>query len=94
MLLGDACHPMKPHMGQGACMAMEDAAMLVRCLQHCDGDFRASFRLYETQRFERTRRVKLESDKQEWMRYGSACDWLYGHDVFSVPMIAPELDLA
>lgn len=75
-------------------MAMEDAAMLVRCLQHCDGDFRASFRLYETQRFERTRRVKLESDKQEWMRYGSACDWLYGHDVFSVPMIAPELDLA
>ena len=34
VLLGDACHPMKPHMGQGAAMAMEDAAMLVRCIDH------------------------------------------------------------
>lgn len=94
VLLGDACHPMKPHMGQGACMAMEDAAMLVRCLEHCDGDFRASFRLYESQRFERTTRVKLESDKHEWMRYGSVCDWLYGYDVFSAPMTAPEPNLS
>jgi len=90
VLLGDACHPMKPHMGQGACMAMEDAAMLVRCLEHCDGDFRTAFQLYEAQRFERTTRVKLESDKHEWMRYGSVCDWLYGYDVFSVPITAPE----
>jgi 6-hydroxynicotinate 3-monooxygenase len=90
VLLGDACHPMKPHMGQGACMAMEDAAMLVRCLEHCHGDYRAAFRLYEAQRFERTTRVKLESDKHEWMRYGSVCDWLYGYDVFSIPMTARE----
>ncbi|WP_303396408.1 FAD-dependent monooxygenase [Serratia marcescens] len=33
VLLGDACHPMKPHMAQGAAMAIEDAAMLTRCLQ-------------------------------------------------------------
>ncbi len=32
VLLGDACHPMKPHMAQGAAMAIEDAAMLTRCL--------------------------------------------------------------
>ena len=30
VLLGDACHPMKPHMAQGAGMAIEDAAMLSR----------------------------------------------------------------
>nr|WP_304515574.1 FAD-dependent monooxygenase [Acetobacter papayae] len=28
VLLGDACHPMKPHMAQGAAMAVEDAAVL------------------------------------------------------------------
>lgn len=88
VLLGDACHPMKPHMGQGAAMATEDAAMLVRCFGECaDGDLGAAFDLYEAQRFERTTRVKLESDKHEWMRHGSVCDWLYGYDVFSVPML-------
>ncbi len=32
VLLGDACHPMSPYMGQGAGMAFEDAAILTRCL--------------------------------------------------------------
>jgi len=31
-LLGDACHPMVPFMAQGACQAIEDAAILDRCL--------------------------------------------------------------
>ena len=31
-LLGDACHPMTPYMAQGAAMAIEDAAVLSRCL--------------------------------------------------------------
>ena len=31
-LLGDACHPMTPYMAQGAAMAIEDAAILSRCL--------------------------------------------------------------
>ncbi|MGO8308647.1 FAD-dependent monooxygenase, partial [Rhizobium ruizarguesonis] len=33
VLLGDACHPMKPHVAQGAARAIEDAAMLARCLK-------------------------------------------------------------
>src|SRR5262249_52675177 len=37
VLLGDSAHPMKPHMGQGAAMAMEDAAMLARCIHHFSG---------------------------------------------------------
>ncbi|MFC5664418.1 FAD-dependent monooxygenase [Kitasatospora misakiensis] len=32
-LLGDACHPMRPHMAQGAAMAIEDGALLLRCLE-------------------------------------------------------------
>ena len=32
VLLGDACHPMTPYMAQGAATAMEDAAVLARCL--------------------------------------------------------------
>ena len=31
-LLGDACHPTLPFMAQGAAMAIEDAAVLARCL--------------------------------------------------------------
>ena len=30
-LLGDACHPLTPYLGQGAAMAIEDALVLARC---------------------------------------------------------------
>src|SRR5262249_59134171 len=31
-LLGDACHPVRPYMAAGGAMAVEDAAILSRCL--------------------------------------------------------------
>jgi 2-polyprenyl-6-methoxyphenol hydroxylase-like FAD-dependent oxidoreductase len=31
-LLGDAIHPLTPNLGQGGCLAIEDAAVLARCL--------------------------------------------------------------
>jgi salicylate hydroxylase len=34
-LLGDAAHPMLPHLAQGAAMAIEDASALAQTLQHC-----------------------------------------------------------
>lgn len=37
-LLGDACHPMLPFMAQGAGMALEDAALLARCLNGVTAD--------------------------------------------------------
>ena len=33
-LLGDACHPMLPFLGQGAAQAIEDGAALTTCLHH------------------------------------------------------------
>jgi 2-polyprenyl-6-methoxyphenol hydroxylase-like FAD-dependent oxidoreductase len=32
-LLGDAIHPITPNLGQGGCLAIEDAVVLARCLQ-------------------------------------------------------------
>ena len=46
VLLGDACHPMRPFMGAGGAMAVEDAAVLSRCLRKFD-DPAEAFRWYE-----------------------------------------------
>ncbi len=32
-LLGDAIHPLTPNLGQGGCLAIEDAAVLARCIE-------------------------------------------------------------
>ncbi|CAM9799339.1 unnamed protein product, partial [Scytosiphon promiscuus] len=33
ILIGDACHPMMPNLGQGGCQAMEDGYMLTNMLK-------------------------------------------------------------
>jgi 2-polyprenyl-6-methoxyphenol hydroxylase-like FAD-dependent oxidoreductase len=55
-LLGDSAHPMTPNLGQGGCMAIEDAAMLARCVSHYP-DLTIAFRSYERLRSARTSRV-------------------------------------
>ncbi len=59
-LIGDACHPTLPFMAQGACMAIEDGAMLARCLDEA-GDEIQALRTYEAARMERTSRIVLGS---------------------------------
>jgi len=87
VLLGDACHPMKPHMGQGAAMAIEDAAMLVRCLDHAGaGNFAEAFALYEKGRHPRTSRVQHESRSNTWLRDETDPTWVFGYDVFAEPI--------
>jgi salicylate hydroxylase len=58
-LMGDAAHPMVPHVGQGAGQAIEDGFTLAVLLQGCSADHVADrLKLYETLRLERTRRVQ------------------------------------
>jgi salicylate hydroxylase len=59
-LLGDAVHPTLPYMAQGANMAIEDAAVLARCLGGGDSVTEA-LRRYERNRAPRTSRIVRES---------------------------------
>jgi salicylate hydroxylase/6-hydroxynicotinate 3-monooxygenase len=88
-LLGDACHPMTPYMAQGAAMAMEDAAVLARCLQGVDRDGVAdAFRRFEATRKERTARVQLTSRTNTWLKQPTDTDWVYGYDAWTTPLAA------
>jgi 6-hydroxynicotinate 3-monooxygenase len=91
VLLGDACHPTTPHMGQGAGMALEDAIVLARCLESANHDLRRAFEVYEATRFERCSRIQRESHRNEWTRTGMDHSWVYGYDSFTTPLhgIAP-----
>jgi 6-hydroxynicotinate 3-monooxygenase len=84
VLLGDACHPMKPHMAQGAGMAIEDAAMLTRCLQETGlSDYSTAFDLYETARKDRASRVQSVSNANTWLRTQEDPAWVFGYDLYS-----------
>jgi 2-polyprenyl-6-methoxyphenol hydroxylase-like FAD-dependent oxidoreductase len=57
-LLGDAAHPMTPNLGQGACQALEDAAVLTRLTAGADATaVPAQLARYTTLRLARTSRV-------------------------------------
>ncbi|MCZ8132726.1 MAG: FAD-dependent monooxygenase [Steroidobacteraceae bacterium] len=59
-LLGDAIHPTLPYMAQGAVMAIEDAAVLARCLDGGEA-IADALRRYERNRAPRTTRIVRES---------------------------------
>jgi 2-polyprenyl-6-methoxyphenol hydroxylase-like FAD-dependent oxidoreductase len=87
VLLGDACHPMTPYMASGAAMALEDAVVLARCLDDEDCDsVESAFRIYEANRKPRTSLVQAGSSANTWMRKETNPDWLYGYDVWRVPL--------
>jgi salicylate hydroxylase len=57
-LLGDACHPMYPFMGQGAAQAIEDGESLAACLAQDAADPPAALRRYERLRLPRVTRLQ------------------------------------
>ena len=88
-LLGDACHPMTPYMAQGAAMAIEDAAVLSRCLDSVDASGVAdAFRRFEATRKERTTRVQETSRANTWLKQKTDTDWVYSYDAWAVPLAA------
>jgi salicylate hydroxylase len=62
-LLGDAAHPMRPYLAQGAGMALEDAAQLGRVLSSAQGaiDVPAALHRYAENRWRRGARVQRRS---------------------------------
>lgn len=56
-LLGDACHPMLPFVGQGAAQAIEDGVTLAACLRKYD-DIPEALTRYEALRLPRTAQVQ------------------------------------
>ena len=75
LLLGDAGHATTPNLGQGAGMAVEDAAVLARCLRRAPADLPAAFRSFDRQRRPRTRRI-VEQSRQLGMLAQFTPPWL------------------
>jgi 6-hydroxynicotinate 3-monooxygenase len=86
VLLGDACHPMKPHMGQGAGMAFEDAAILVRCLQAHAENPALAIKLYEATRHERANKVQQVSNANTFLKYEEDPTWCFGYNAMTAPL--------
>lgn len=61
VLVGDAAHAMPPHMGQGGCLAAEDALVLAEELARSDA-VPSALQAYTTRRRPRVERVGKDSD--------------------------------
>ena len=68
-LLGDAIHPTTPNLGQGGCLAMEDAMVLAGCFEKY-GAVEEALRRYERSRYKRTTAVSRYS-----RYYGDVGQW-------------------
>jgi salicylate hydroxylase len=68
-LLGDAAHPMSPGAGQGAGMALEDAAVLADQLAHI-ADVAAALRAYAALRAPRTAATVRQSRQRDHVVHG------------------------
>jgi salicylate hydroxylase len=62
-MLGDAAHPVTPFLGQGACIAIEDAMVLGRAFAAAN-TFDEAFGIYENTRKQRANAVQLASRQQ------------------------------
>lgn len=87
VVLGDAAHPMVPFMAQGACMAIEDAVVLARCLEGVSTtDLAPALQRFERARLERTANVQRGSRANDWLKQAGNADWVYGYDAWNVTL--------
>lgn len=62
VVVGDAAHPMRPHLGQGGCQGLEDAAILACFVDQTD-DLATAFARFTTFRRPRVRSLVRESER-------------------------------
>jgi salicylate hydroxylase len=102
-MLGDAAHPMTPFLGQGACVAIEDALVLGRAFAAA-ATFEEAFGIYENTRKERANGVQLASRQQADeiqgateggpnLETGAEMRGLYAYNPVTVPL-APAGDMS
>jgi len=90
VMLGDACHPMRPYMAAGAAMAIEDAAILARCIAEIGrDDAQESFAWYEANRTTRVRKVQQISLANTWLRTPVDPEWFFAYDACAVALEPP-----
>ena len=91
VLLGDACHPVRPYMAAGGAMAVEDAAILSRCLATIgDDDPADAFQCYEATRVARVGEVQRISIENSWMHGPTETDWFFCYDACLAPLTRPS----
>ena len=71
-LLGDACHPTLPFLGQGGVMAIEDGYIVAACLDRYFDDPATAFARYEEIRRERTAMVVRKSHENRRSAFSPA----------------------
>jgi salicylate hydroxylase len=62
-LLGDAAHPMRPYMAQGAAMAIEDAYILAKSVQMHPNNIAAGLNAYAALRWQRCAKVQARAKR-------------------------------
>jgi salicylate hydroxylase len=102
-LLGDSAHATLPYLAQGAVMAIEDGAVLMRALRQ-ESDIAAALQLYQRNRIDRTARIVLQSSENrrrfhlgseaairaEFAKANEGADrnkWLYSFNPMTVPLV-------
>ena len=82
-LLGDACHPMTPYMAQGAATAIEDAAVIARCLDGVRHDgVEAALQRYEDHRKPRTARIQQISRLNDLVKIKMETSRVFSYDAW------------
>ena len=102
-LLGDAAHPTLPYMASGAAMAIEDAAVIVRCLEQ-SSSVPDALQLFQRNRIDRTSKIVVGSTESrglyriedvQAMKQAfadqdltkSRAQWLYSYDPLNVALV-------
>ncbi|KAA0094596.1 FAD-dependent oxidoreductase [Mycolicibacterium sp. P1-18] len=87
VLVGDAAHPMRPHLGQGGCQGLEDAATLAHCVDAAD-DLPGAFASYT--RLRRPRALALTRESRMIGRIVNARPALLGAAAMRASAAVPE----